>query len=133
MNRIAQLRNERHMSQADLAKELGVHQTAVSQWENGRTSPSFETLTDLCSYFDVDLYFLLGHTDVRGRFHMGEQEQEDLDRSAAEDAMYETFEAYKALDEFGKMAVEELIRLEHHRMRCQNIKPYWTDSNKDGE
>ncbi len=37
--KIRQVRSELRMSQAELARLLGVHQTAVSQWETGRTSP----------------------------------------------------------------------------------------------
>ena len=53
MNRIAQLRKEKDWSQQELADMLEVHQTAVSQWENERTTPNFEALMELCGLFDV--------------------------------------------------------------------------------
>ena len=37
------------LTQKELAKKLGVHQTAVAQWENGRTNPSLHRLPGICS------------------------------------------------------------------------------------
>ena len=41
---IREIRRELKLSQAEFARLLGVHQTAVSQWETGRTSPEVEML-----------------------------------------------------------------------------------------
>ena len=40
--KIRDIRRELRLSQAEFARLLGVHQTAVSQWETGRTSPEIE-------------------------------------------------------------------------------------------
>ncbi|MBQ3078437.1 MAG: helix-turn-helix domain-containing protein [Clostridia bacterium] len=40
--KIREIRRDLDLSQADFAKLLGVHQTAVSQWETGRTFPEME-------------------------------------------------------------------------------------------
>lgn len=37
MNKIKELRVKRKISQQKLAAALNVHQTAISQWETGRT------------------------------------------------------------------------------------------------
>ncbi len=37
--RIAELRNERNISQGKLAQDLGVSRQAVSKWENDLSSP----------------------------------------------------------------------------------------------
>lgn len=63
MNRIKELRNQRKISQLKLAKELNVHQTAVSQWEQNRTSPDSQLLPDIASYFGVSVDYLLGIDD----------------------------------------------------------------------
>ena len=39
---IREIRKELGLSQYEFARLLGVHQTAVSQWETGRTSPEIE-------------------------------------------------------------------------------------------
>ncbi len=60
MNIIRELRIRRDLSQFELAKICGVHQTAISQWENGRTSPDAEMLSFLSDYFNVSVDLLLG-------------------------------------------------------------------------
>jgi repressor LexA len=55
MNRIKELRTKKGMSQAELAKRCSVHQTAVSQWENGRTYPDTESLIRLAGVFNVSI------------------------------------------------------------------------------
>lgn len=53
--RIKTLRLKRGYTQRSLANELGIHQTAVSQWENGRTAPDAAMLLQLNELFDGEL------------------------------------------------------------------------------
>lgn len=64
MNRIKELRQEKGLSQQDLAKLLYVNQTAVSQWERNRTNPSTDTAIALANIFDVSVDYLLGCENV---------------------------------------------------------------------
>lgn len=61
MNRIKELRKSNNVSQEKLAKALNVHQTAVSQWEQGRTRPDNQLLSDIALYFGVSIDYLLGY------------------------------------------------------------------------
>lgn len=60
MNRVKELRTEHKISQQKLASILNVHQTAISQWETGRTSPDISIATEMAKLFDVSLEYLLG-------------------------------------------------------------------------
>ena len=60
MNIIKKLRTEKRISQQQLAELCCVHQTAVSQWENGRTVPDRNSLTLLSQVFGVSVEVLLG-------------------------------------------------------------------------
>ena len=60
MNMIKSLREKAGLSQTELARICGVHQTAVSQWENGRTKPDTDSLTKLADFFDTGISALLG-------------------------------------------------------------------------
>lgn len=60
---LRELRKSRDLSQGDLAKALSVHQTAVSQWETGRTMPDIDTITQVARYFNVSTDYLLGRDD----------------------------------------------------------------------
>lgn len=89
------------MSQQQLAERLGVHQTAVSQWEKERTTPSFEAVDEMCDIFDVDAYYLLGRSDERGHYRMTEAEEADLGADlAAEDAAAEVSRKGKMIASF---------------------------------
>ena len=57
---ILKLRNEKGMSQEDLAEKLYVTRQAVSRWETGETVPNTETLKRLSKLFDVSINTLLG-------------------------------------------------------------------------
>ena len=55
---IKQLRLENGLSQAQMAKKLGVTQGAISQWEGGHTRPDAEQLIQMPKLFQVPLdYF----------------------------------------------------------------------------
>ena len=60
MNRIRELRRARGLSQQRLAEIVCVHQTAVSQWESGRTTPDLEIAQNLARFFGVTVDELLG-------------------------------------------------------------------------
>ncbi|MGN1104355.1 MAG: helix-turn-helix transcriptional regulator [Candidatus Coproplasma sp.] len=61
--RLKELRVERKLSQADLAKELNVSQRSISSWETGFRQPDFETLERIAKFFDVTTDYLLGLGD----------------------------------------------------------------------
>ena len=54
-NYICALRRGRGMTQAQLAKQLGVSDKAVSKWENGRAKPTVNTLRRLAALFQVPM------------------------------------------------------------------------------
>lgn len=60
MSIIKTLRNEKGLTQAKLAKLCNVHQTAVSQWEKGRTAPDKESLKILSEIFGVSVDTIMG-------------------------------------------------------------------------
>lgn len=58
--KLKSLRNERKMTQKDLAEKLNVSAQAVSRWENDEVEPSLETLGQLATIFDVSVDELFG-------------------------------------------------------------------------
>ena len=57
--RIAALRRETDMSQAELAKRLKISASAVGMYEQGRREPALQTLVDMARIFGVTTDFLL--------------------------------------------------------------------------
>lgn len=60
MNRIEHLRRIRSLTQSDLASAMGLNQTAISNWERGKTYPDVANQHKLADYFGVTIDYLLG-------------------------------------------------------------------------
>ena len=60
MEIIKELRKQKGLSQNALAVLCGVHQTAVSQWEKGRTTPDLDSLKKIAKALGVSAEILLG-------------------------------------------------------------------------
>ena len=56
--RITELRNEKNLSQGQLADLLGISRQAVSKWENDKTSPDTLNLIKLADVLDTEIEYL---------------------------------------------------------------------------
>src|SRR5262245_2414420 len=87
-DRLRQAREDKGMSQAQLAERTGLQPSAVSHFEAGRRSPSFENLSVLADALGVSTDHLLGR-EAKARVagpvaeklfrHAGEMSQRDLE------------------------------------------------------
>lgn len=59
-DKIKMLRETRNMTQADLAKELGITRSGVNAWEMGISIPSTQYIVELSLLFGVSADYLLG-------------------------------------------------------------------------
>lgn len=59
-NTLTQLRQEKGITQDELAKEIGISRSAIGMYERGERRPDFETLERIADYFGVSFNFLLG-------------------------------------------------------------------------
>ena len=58
--RLKELRTENDLSQASLAKAIGVSQKAIDYWERGVNEPKATYIIALANYFGVSCDYLLG-------------------------------------------------------------------------
>ena len=63
--RLKHLRNEKGITQTELASGLGVGRAAVANWETGARTPSPDAITSICHYFDVTPDYLCGRVHAR--------------------------------------------------------------------
>ena len=63
--RIVELRERKGISQADLARQIHVSRSSISEYEKGITQPSMAVLLLLADYFEVSLDYLLGRTRIQ--------------------------------------------------------------------
>jgi transcriptional regulator with XRE-family HTH domain len=59
-SRLRELRARFRMTQDQVARKLGCHESAVSRWENGNRFPTGEDLVALSDLFEVSIDYLLG-------------------------------------------------------------------------
>lgn len=63
-NRLKQLREEKGLSQSEVAKIIGVGRTTYLKWETGENQPT-RKLDQLSQFFGVSIDYLLGKSDVK--------------------------------------------------------------------
>lgn len=62
--KLKELRQEMGLTQKQLAEKLQTSNSAVCDWERGRTQPDLETLLALAKFFKVSVDYLLGNADM---------------------------------------------------------------------
>lgn len=66
-SRIRELRQERRMTQQDLADTFSVRVRTYQGYEYGESQPDVAGLIAIADFFDVSLDYLVGRSDVRER------------------------------------------------------------------
>ena len=61
--KLFELRNEKELTQKQLAEHIGVLERTVSYWESGKRECDFDTLINIARFFDVSVDYLLGLED----------------------------------------------------------------------
>lgn len=61
--RLKELRQDKFLSQMQLAFETGLSQSAITSWENGIRQPNATAIITLSRYFNVSCDYLLGESD----------------------------------------------------------------------
>ena len=61
--RIKKLRNEKGLTQKDLADKYHVTYQAVSKWENGKSKPNIDELKKLADLYDVSINDLIDNIE----------------------------------------------------------------------
>jgi len=94
-DRLRRKREERRLSQAELAQRTGFQPSAISHFESGRRSPSFDNLKKLADALATTIDYLLGRETVptsagpvagqlfRNFAQMTAEDQDDLAQFAA--------------------------------------------------
>lgn len=64
-NRLKIERENKGLSQVDLADRLGVSKQTIYKYEKGIAIPSVDTLVEIANIFDCSMDYLFGRTDKR--------------------------------------------------------------------
>jgi transcriptional regulator with XRE-family HTH domain len=94
-DRLRHSREEKGLSQAELAQKTGFQPSAISHFESGRRAPSFDNLKKLADALAVSIDYLLGRESLpttagpvaeklfRNFERMSAEDQDDLAKFAA--------------------------------------------------
>jgi Predicted transcriptional regulators len=63
--RITKLREEKKLTQEELAPKIGITRAALSHYEKNRREPDNDTLRKLADFFDVTTDYLLARSNFR--------------------------------------------------------------------
>ena len=66
--RLRDLREDKDLTQTDVAKMLSMSQTGYSKYETGENDIPTAVLIKLSRFYQVSIDYLLGETDVRKRY-----------------------------------------------------------------
>lgn len=61
--RIRDMREDKDLTQEDVAKMLGTHTTTYRRWETGETEIPIHIMIELCKFYKVSTDYILGLTD----------------------------------------------------------------------
>ncbi|HIU67094.1 MAG TPA: helix-turn-helix transcriptional regulator [Candidatus Caccomorpha excrementavium] len=83
IDRILKLTEERHISNRKLTMDLGLSNSAISEWKKGKAKPSLEAVVKIARYFGVTTDYLLlgedsGQEDESAAFRTEEERQRRL-------------------------------------------------------
>lgn len=96
--KIKKIRTERKMSQADLAKKIGVNARMISLYESGKSIPSMETVQKLAALFGVTTDYL---------FHDGPVDYEGME--IKDKSLIPVFEEIDQMNEREKEAIKVFV------------------------
>ena len=109
--RLAQLRNERGLTQPELAERMGMSNGAIGNYESGRRMPRVDDLEAFAYFFNVDMNYLLGYSNDRPEYTLEQiwvmecysNITDDNDRSAVKSILrkYDPYEKVKSSNSAG--------------------------------
>ena len=94
---LKKLRNEKGISQQQLASVIGISQQSINKYENHNVEPDIFTLSALADYFGTSVDFLIGRVDT----DLADPPTPTEARHLAE---------YRKLDTKGKNCVDALVK-----------------------
>lgn len=74
-NRIKDLRQEKELTQKELANKLGVGASTIGMYETGKRSLDNEMLTRMSNFFNVSSDYLLCRTNIRNIHELESKEK----------------------------------------------------------
>ncbi|MCL1858158.1 MAG: helix-turn-helix domain-containing protein [Oscillospiraceae bacterium] len=101
--KLRELRENKNVTQSEIAEYLKITRSAYSQYESGKRQMNYDTLCLLSDYFAVSIDYLLGKYETNPML-VNKKESHII-------------ELYRLLDERGKSAVESMLNFEYEQSK----------------
>lgn len=73
--RVKELRASRNLSQQELADDLKISKSSVNMYERGEREPGLDMLETIADFFNVDMDYLMGKTNMPHRYLVSNTEK----------------------------------------------------------
>ena len=100
------LRKEKELTQDELSQKLGVSKSSIAMWETGQRLPSPDVYELIADFFNVDIDYLYGRTDIRQRIRFDENGNLQRTLTATENKLLDAFDR---LNQDGQQKATEYI------------------------
>ena len=77
-SRLRGLRKAKELTQQQLAKYVGISKSSINMYERGEREPGLEMLETIADFFNVDLDYLLGKSDIPNKYAEILQQQKSV-------------------------------------------------------
>lgn len=114
--KLKKARSFKKLKQSELAKQLGVTNTTISNWENNISKPDLDMLSYICGVLEVKASYFL---DAKPLKEIVSSEE------------YDRIKKYRVLDKHGKEMVDLVLEKEYDR--CISLQSQKISSFQDYE
>ena len=87
-DRLRLLRTTKGLSQADFAQQLKISKSSVNMYERGEREPNIATLEMIADYFNVDMDYLVGKSDIANRMQLAPSISRDTPKYDSSEIMF---------------------------------------------
>ena len=101
MNRLKELRQEKKLTQQELANEIGVTKRTYIYWEKGERQIKPEKAQQLADYFGVSVGYLLGYSNFRDTQELVKKTHENYPVDKA-------WKVSSVVSQFGELPLEKI-------------------------
>ena len=70
LKNLKKLREEKGVSQRQLADVISLSQQSINKYENHNIEPDIDTLIKIADYFDTSVDYLIGHSKIRRKIEV---------------------------------------------------------------
>ena len=89
--RLREIRLQKNMTQEQIAKKWNLAVSTIGMYERGAREPSFETLENIADFFNIDMDWLLGKSNIQNKYQYEKNITSNKQNKLSEDELISYF------------------------------------------